>query len=81
MKHSSSLYINIHAKVCQLSFIYLVVAREVGFYLNSWPMPSLLAPASVGDGPRIGRENELAMRTDIMNSATEMLEKGGLKNI
>jgi choline dehydrogenase-like flavoprotein len=29
----------------------------------------------------IWRENELAMRTDMMNSAAEMLERSGLKNI
>jgi len=29
----------------------------------------------------IWRENELAMRTDMMNSAAEMLEKSGIKNI
>jgi choline dehydrogenase-like flavoprotein len=29
----------------------------------------------------IWRENELSMRADMMNSAAEMLEKSGLKNI
>lgn len=41
---------------------------------DKWGLPLM-------DFDCIWRENELAMRTDMMNSAAEMLEKSGLKNI
>jgi choline dehydrogenase-like flavoprotein len=41
---------------------------------DKWGLPQV-------DFDCIWRENELAMRTDMMNSAAEMLEKSGLKNI
>lgn len=41
---------------------------------DKWGLPQM-------DFDCIWRENELAMRTDMMNSAAEMLEKSGIKNI
>jgi choline dehydrogenase-like flavoprotein len=41
---------------------------------DKWGLPQLEVSA-------IWRENELAMRKDMMNSAAEMLEKAGIKNI
>ena len=41
---------------------------------DKWGLPLM-------DFDCIWRENELAMRTDMMNSAAEMLEKSGVKNI
>ena len=41
---------------------------------DKWGLPLM-------DFDCIWRENELAMRTDMMNSAAEMLDKSGIKNI
>jgi hypothetical protein len=65
------------------------------FGLGSWgeQLPILITGLHLvkqkrinGDYPSLklivsGRENEIAMRKDMMNSAAEMLESGGIKDI